>query len=244
MADPVAQVAYGNVDFALHLDAITYSTGPSPLLGPITCQIGRGERVIVLGPNGAGKSLLLRLAHRLIAPVAGRIVRSACGPLREAMVFQRPVLLRRSVLGNVLFGLRSPGVSHTDALARATAALKLVGLEPLADRPARVLSGGEQQRVALARAAIIEPDLLWLDEPTSSLDPGATRMVEDAALAMNQRGTTLVMATHDIGQARRLATRVLFLHKGQLLEDSPAQTFFSGGQHALGRRFLAGELLA
>ena len=207
-------------------------------------QIHDGERLMVLGPNGAGKSLLLRIGHGLLDAADGSVAwASAAVRDAQAMVFQQPTLLRRSSLENVAYPLRVRGVRRAEALVRARAALAQTGIDALAARPARALSGGEKQRVALARAIALAPRLLWLDEPTASLDPGATRAIEDGVRELNRRGCTIVMTTHDVGQARRLATRVLFMHRGRIVADQPADAFFRAPAHEIARRFLAGELI-
>ena len=238
---------------------VTLATDGMRLLSGIDLDILQGERLLVLGPNGAGKTLLMQVAHRLIAPTHGQV--EATGQVREAMVFQRPVLLRRSVIGNVLYaidhaqlgcgkhssaakGNDTNGGKPTEAReARALAALRLVGLESLAHRPARVLSGGEQQRVALARAAALQPDLVWLDEPTANLDPASTQSIESIVLRMSGEGATCVMSTHDIGQARRLAQRIVLMAGGRIIESTEAERFFEEPATEAGRRYLRGELL-
>jgi tungstate transport system ATP-binding protein len=225
---------------------ITLAMDGNRLLSGVNLDIRAGERLLILGPNGAGKTLLMHLGHRLIEPTEGRI--EAARPLREAMVFQRPVLLRRSVIGNVLYAIdhAQPGRgerSRTDREERAMAALRLVGLDGLAERPARVLSGGEQQRVALARAAALQPDLVWFDEPTANLDPASTQAIEAIVNRMSQDGATCVMTTHDIGQARRLAQRVVLMAAGRIIECTDAARFFQEPCTDAGRRYLRGELL-
>ncbi len=230
----------------LQVEQLGFKAGGVPILQDVSFTIEAGAPTIVIGPNGAGKSVLLRLLHGLLAPTVGRIVWN--GPpqraaRRQAMVFQRPVLLRRSVLANALYPLRLAGVPRAERDARAQSALTLVGLAGLADRPARKLSGGEQQRLALARAAALHPEVLFLDEPCASLDPAATRAVEAIVAALAARGTKIVMTTHDLAQARRLAGDILLLHRGQVLEHAPARRFFTAPATAEAAAFLRGELL-
>ena len=205
----------------------------------LTLTLGGGAPTILLGPNGSGKSTLLRLAMGLARPTAGRIRwagRAAPGE-RLAMVFQRPVMLRRSAAANVAYALRA----HDDA--RVTELLDRVGLGALGDRPARRLSGGEQQRLALARALARDPEILFLDEPTASLDPAATKGVEDIVRNVAATGVKIVMATHDIGQARRLAGDIVFLARGRLVERADAAQFFNAPTTAEAAAFLRGDLV-
>jgi tungstate transport system ATP-binding protein len=232
----------------LYLDTVRFEAGGRSLIDGITLSLSGGARTVILGPNGAGKSLLMRLCHGLLRPTGGAVRWALDGSetvvrRRQAMVFQRPVLLRRSVLANVRYALWAARVPRGRRAALAAAALERFGLAPLADRPARVLSGGEQQRLALARAWALEPEVLFLDEPTSALDPGATRDVETAIWAFHAAGTKIVMTTHDLGQARRLADEILFLHRGRLLERTPADQFFEEPQTEEARAFVKGELL-
>ena len=228
----------------LHAEGLDFFAGGVPILADVSFSIGHGPPSLIIGPNGAGKSVLLRLLHGLLAPTAGRVRWSGeASARRQAMVFQRPVLLRRSVLANAAYPLALAGVARADRAARAMAALDLVGLAGLAARLARKLSGGEQQRLALARAAALRPEILFLDEPCASLDPAATRAVEDIVLALARAGTKIVMTTHDLGQARRLAGEVLFLHRGRLRERTPAETFFTQPATAQAAAFLRGELV-
>ncbi|MBR0674053.1 ATP-binding cassette domain-containing protein [Neoroseomonas soli] len=235
-------------DTVLPLEAsgIGFAVGALRILSDVALTIAPGAPTIIIGPNGAGKSVLLRLLHGLLAPTEGEITwagRNGDAARRQAMVFQRPVLLRRSALANVLYPLRLAGLPAKEREARASHALDLVGLSVLADRPARRLSGGEQQRLALARAAAMRPEVLFLDEPCASLDPGATRAVEEIVAALAAGGTKIVMTTHDLGQARRLAGDVAFLHAGRLREHTPAAAFFAGPATAEAAAFLRGELL-
>ena len=201
---------------------------------------------VLVGPNGAGKTTLLRAAMGLIAPTRGRITwggREASPPDRRAILFQRPVMLRRSTAGNVRYALAAAGVPRGARNERAAELLALVGLTGLERRPARRLSGGEQQRLALARALARDPAILFLDEPTASLDPAATKAIEDIVRAVTARGVKVVMSTHDLGQAKRLAGDVVLLHRGRLIENAPAAEFFANPRTQEARTFIAGELL-
>ncbi len=226
----------------LIVSGLAYAAGTVHPLAEATFRLEPGTRNIVLGANGAGKSVLLRLLHGLLLPTAGRIDWAAPNAQgAQAMVFQRPVMLRRSVRENLEFALAVANAAG-DHSQLAHAALEEVGLAHLAERPARLCSGGEQQRIALARARVLRPQLLFLDEPTASLDPAATRAVEEAVLSMHKAGTTILMTTHDLGQARRLAERILFLHAGRLVEDALAQEFFQRPRSQEAAAFIKGEL--
>ncbi|GGK45085.1 ATP-binding cassette domain-containing protein [Salinarimonas ramus] len=229
----------------LTLETVSYAVSGTPLLRDVSLTIGAGRRLVVMGPNGAGKSLLLRLCHGLLAPTTGR-VRWASGearPKAQGMVLQRPVLLRRSVAANLDYPLALAGLPKAERRAMVEASLARFGLAPLAARPARRLSGGEQQRLALARAWALRPEILFLDEPSAALDPSATRLVEAAIASVAADGITVVMTTHDLGQARRLAEDVVFLHRGRLVEHGPADAFFSVPQSPEARAFVAGDLV-
>jgi tungstate transport system ATP-binding protein len=223
-----------------------FSAGGAEILRDVSLKITAGAPTLLIGANGAGKSVLLRLLHGLLKPSAGRVfwaMPTDYAARRQAMVFQRPVLLRRSVLANTLYPMALAGVAREDRDARAEEALALVGLADRAADPARKLSVGQQQRLALARAAALQPELLFLDEPSASLDPAATRAVEEIVLKLAQRGTKIVMTTHDLAQARRLAGDVVFLHRGSVLEQAPAEAFFQQPASTTARAFLRGELV-
>jgi tungstate transport system ATP-binding protein len=230
----------------LALEGVGFEAGGHPILAGIDVVLDAGPRTVILGPNGAGKSVLMRICHGLIVPTSGRVrwahPERAGEPRRQAMVFQRPVLLRRSVLGNLTFALAVAGVPRAERRARAMAALERVGLTALAERPARVLSGGEQQRLALARAWMLRPEVLFLDEPTANLDPGATREIESVVQSIHASGTKIVMITHNLGQARRVGDEVLFLDRGRLAERASVEDFFRHPATAEADAFLKGEL--
>ena len=215
------------------------------LLAGVDLTIARGACTLVLGANGAGKSTLLRLLHGLLVPNVGTIAWGGAPkrPPGQAMVFQRAVLLRRSAAANIRYALKLARVSETEADVRIDDALAEVGLPHLGHRSARTLSGGEQQRLALARAWALRPEVLFLDEPTASLDPRATRAVEDIVRGIHARGTTIVMSTHNLAQARRLADDIVFLHEGRLTEQSPASIFFQSPRTPEAAAFLEGERL-
>lgn len=227
----------------LRAEGLGFSAGGIAILSDVSLTLEPGAPSIIVGPNGAGKSVLLRLLHGLLVPSAGRVLWAGDAARRQAMVFQRPVLLRRSVLANAVYPLKLAGIAAAEREPRARAALELVGLAPLADRPARRLSGGEQQRLALARAAALSPEVLFLDEPCASLDPAATRAVEEIVGQLAARGTKIVMTTHDLGQARRLAGEVLFLNRGRLREQTPSVAFFNQPATPEAAAFLRGELV-
>lgn len=227
---------------ALELESVGFIHRGHTLLKPTSLRLAGCQRTLIMGPNGAGKSLLMRLAHGLLTPTSGT-VRWQGKPPAQAMVFQRPVLLRRSALDNLTYVLAIHKISRQNRKTQAINALDKFGLAHLAKRPARVLSGGEQQRLALARAWLLNPQVLFLDEPTSALDPAAIKAVEDAVLEFHHSGTRIVMTTHDLHQARRLANDVVFLHNGELLEHTPASDFFTAPASREAGAFIRGELV-
>jgi tungstate transport system ATP-binding protein len=228
----------------LVLDRVFFAANGRTIIERLSAEIAAGPRTIILGPNGAGKSVLLRLCHGLLKPSAGRVDWRGTqnGRGRQAMVFQRPVMLRRSAVANIAYGLRLNGVSPRERELRARDVLEAVGLAAIADHPARVLSGGEQQRLALARAWALGPEVLFLDEPTANLDPGATRDIETLIGQIRAGGTKIVMTTHNLGQAKRLGDEVLFLNQGRLVERSPVEQFFTKPASAEADAFIRGEL--
>ena len=230
----------------LRLDEVSFVAGGRAIVDRVSLELDAGPRTIILGPNGAGKSVLMRLCHGLLAPTSGRIewasVERPGERRRQAMVFQRPVMLRRSAIANIEYALGLAGVFAIERVRQARAALESVGLAHLAERSARVLSGGEQQRLALARAWALRPEVLFLDEPTASLDPGASAEVERIVQAIHAAGTKIVMCTHNLGQARRLGDEILFLNQGRLTERAPVERFFDAPASAEARGFIKGEL--
>jgi tungstate transport system ATP-binding protein len=216
------------------------------ILDRITLTVAPGAPTVLIGPNGAGKTTLLRAGMGLVAPSGGIITwagEPAPAPGRRAIVFQRPAMLRRSAAGNLRYALRAAGIARQRREAAIEELLGAVGLAELRQRAARRLSGGEQQRLAVARALALDPAVLFLDEPTASLDPAGTKAIEDVIRAVSGRGVKIVLATHDLGQARRLGGDIVLLHRGRIVETGPAPAFFDAPQTAEARNFLSGELL-
>jgi len=217
--------------------------GTVEALRGVNLKLRRGERLALVGANGSGKTTLLRLLHGLVSCSSGaRVMQGGGAAPVVAMLFQRPFVLSLSVRQNLIVALWLRGLPRAERSARAADALHRVGLEGLAARPARELSGGQQQRLALARAWALRPDLLLLDEPTASLDPSAKREVESLIEAIAAEGVTLVMSTHNLGQAKRLAGRVACLEAGRLVVDLPVAEFFTSTLPPAAAQFLKGEL--
>lgn len=247
----------------LRLDGVWFKTpsngktGGMPLIKDMNLTLDAGPRTVIVGPNGAGKSLLLRLCHGLLQPSEGRVLWGDASSAhsiapkavakavasRQAMVFQRPVMLRRSVSANIDYALALHKVAHSARADIIADVLNKTGLSRHADAPARVLSGGEQQRLALARAWALKPEVLFLDEPTASLDPSASHQIEELVAAIHAQGTKIILTTHDLGQARRMSDEVLFVHRGRLLERAPTEAFFTAPTNDLAQAFVKGELL-
>ena len=202
-----------------------------------------------MGPNGAGKSLLLRVLAALIEPDDGAVSWAGTAPSRRraprlGFVFQKPVMLRRSAIDNVRYALKVAGVPRIERDSRALDALAGAGLDRLAGSPARVLSGGEQQRLAIARALATRPEILLLDEPTANLDPTATGAIESLVQRAHRASTSVVFVTHDLGQARRLADDVVFLHRGRVAERTAADCFFTRPSSEAATAFIEGRLMS
>ena len=224
----------------LALHEVSVQFGGLRALDRVSLRIAQGEFVAVVGANGSGKTTLLRALHGLLKLQGRREVHNTA--LRQAMVFQRPFVLRLNVANNLRLPLWLAGVPRVQWPERVAAALQRVGLAGLEQRPARALSGGQQQRLALARAWAVRPDVLFLDEPTASLDPSAKKEVEALLAGFAAEGMTLVMSTHNLGQAKRLARRVVYVEDGAVHADLPTAQFFSGQLQGRARQFLDAEL--
>ncbi len=231
----------------LSVHDLSFAINGTTIIDKLSFELHAGARTIILGANGAGKSILLRLCHGLLAPKSGTISWRGGYPAmvrkRQAMVFQRPVMLRRSAYANLDYALQLTGMARDKRELRIRAAARQGrARHAVAERSARVLSGGEQQRLALARAWALQPEVLFLDEPTASLDPTATRAVEEIIAAIHADGTKIVMTTHNLGQARRLGDEILFLHRGRLVERAPVEAFFNTPATPEAAAFIKGEL--
>ncbi|MBT4487612.1 MAG: ATP-binding cassette domain-containing protein [Rhodospirillaceae bacterium] len=231
------------------MNNVSLKRGDKMVLKEINCRFDAAPaRSFIIGPNGAGKSLFLRVCHGIVAPDHGTVdwagkTDPQTRARAQAMVFQRPVLLRRSTRGNIDLALKIHGLDAGERRQRVAEALDRTGLTRLADTSARALSFGEQQRLALARAMALRPQVLFLDEPTANLDPAAAHLVEDIVRGLSEAGVKIIMTSHDLNQARRLAQEVIFLHRGRIKERAPAEAFFKGPENDLARAFLNGELL-
>jgi len=226
----------------IQLESATVRFGSKTALTNVDLHVTRGERIAVVGANGAGKSTLLRAAHGLVPLAAGRRVLGSGRAPRIAMVFQRPFMLQLSLRANVELGLMLRGVARAERRDQAMRSLERVGLAAEALRNARVLSAGQQQRAALARAWALQPEVLLLDEPTASLDPTAKREVESLIGEFVDQGITVLMSSHNLGQVKRLASRVIYLEHGRVLADVPTDRFFNGPLPSEADLFLKGEL--
>jgi len=236
------EARYANL-LPLRVRGLELCCGGTPVLTGLDLDLSPHGCTAIMGPNGAGKSLLLKVLHGLLTPTAGEVCWGSQPPAavtaRQALVFQKPVLLRRSVAANIDFVLKARGKPQQarDAL------LDRVGLLHKARAPARRLSGGEAQRLALARALATDPEVLFLDEATASLDPSSVQVIETIVKDACARGIRVICVTHDSGQARRIADDVVFLHGGRVAEHSPADRFFSAPQSPAARAYLDGRLV-
>ncbi|MDQ7079573.1 MAG: ATP-binding cassette domain-containing protein [Paracoccaceae bacterium] len=242
---PVAEAGGGSI-LPLRLEGAVARIRGKTLIGPIDLTIGRRGLTIVMGPNGSGKTTLLRLMHGLQRVASGRVIWAlpeGAVRARQAYVFQTPIMMRRSVVDCIAYPLILHGTARAEARAQAAGWARRIGLGHVLNQPAPVLSGGEKQKLALARALIRRPDILFLDEPCANLDGSAMRDIESILIQARQAGTRIVMATHDMGQARRLATDVLFMYGGKVHESAPAAAFFNQPQTTKAQAFIKGDIV-
>ncbi len=230
-----------SMEIALKLENVVYSHENGKALNECTINLRKECITVVLGPNGAGKSILLKLCHGLLQPTSGKITPTDASD-ESAMVFPKPVLLRRSVLENLAFVLEQANVKKEERENIATQALNEFSMEEFADRPARRLSSGEQQKLSLIRALLMKPDILYLDEPTANLDPNATSTLEQMIAKASNNDVTIIMATHDLMQAKRIAEQIIYIEDGHIVEVSTAADFFESPKDERAKRFIAGKL--
>ena len=203
---------------------------------------------VIVGPNGAGKSVLIRILCNLLKPDTGQVTWAGLAPDARrrhtvGLLLQKPVLLRRSAMANLVFTLRQTGLDPKKCINRSEQALAKAGLWELREVPANRLSGGEQQRLALTRALLLEPQILFLDEPTASVDPASTLVIEQQLRSACENGLSVVMVSHDQGQVLRLADEIVLMHKGRVVEQNSREGFFNAARSVLARKWIAGELL-
>lgn len=232
--------------FPLSVRGATTRRRGRTLVGPVDLDLDGQGTCVVLGPNGSGKTTLLRLLHGIARLSDGTIswaVNTETAQNAQAFVFQRPVMLRRTVSENLMYPLRLAAISKATARKEAESWSARVGLSDMLDRPAHVLSGGEQQKLAIARALITHPELVFLDEPTASLDGRATREIETILGDAVSNGTRLILATHDMGQARRMGKRIVFMLAGRVHETGSGPAFFDGPKTPEAQAFLKGDIV-
>ena len=230
----------------LQIKAISLRRGGRVILGPISWDLAGKGITVLMGPNGSGKTSFLRAMHGLERINQGSLHWSAALKAvreRQSFVFQTPILMRRSVLDCIAYPLLLDKIPRTEARRRAAEAAARVGLGALLDQPAQVISGGEKQKLALARALVRGPELLFLDEPCANLDGRSTREIEAILCDARDAGTRIVMSTHNLGQARRLADDILFLYNGQLVEAGPKTTLLEAPATSEMAAFINGDLL-
>lgn len=230
----------------LELSGVVAKVRGKQLLGPVDLTIGATGLTVVMGPNGAGKTTLLRVMHGLQRITAGTLTWSAektVARQKQAFVFQSPIMMRRRVIDSIAYPLILHGVDKRSARIRAKEWAIRVGLGHVLQEGAPMISGGEKQKLAVARALINTPEILFLDEPCANLDGRSTREIEAVLKQAELAGTRIVMATHNLGQARRLASDVIFVHGGKILEITPANTFFDSPQTPQAKAFIQGDIV-
>ena len=230
--------------FPIRVKNLSLATPEKVLLHDLNCNFTQETLTAVIGPNGAGKSLFVRCLHGLTTPTNGTIDfgdKKLTEEIRrkQSMVFQTPQLLRRSVIDNIKFvaKLSSGNTKNLDKLLDDT------GLTAVRNQPARNLSGGEKQRLSLARAIVSNPEILFLDEATSSLDPSSVFIIENLITNIKSMGVKIILITHDIGQAKRLADDIIFMHKGKILETGLTLEFFKNPVTKAATSFLTGDIV-
>ncbi len=228
------------------LDGASVKRRGKTILGPITHDLAPGGITIVLGPNGAGKTTFLKVLHGVERLSAGQVawsVPAAEAQKSQSYVFQSPIMLRRTVAQNLAYPLQLTGTPKAQIQTKVQSWAAKIGLADALDTSAPRLSGGEKQKLALGRALIRDPKVVFLDEPCANLDGRSTKEFEALLITAKSAGTRIIMTTHDLGQAKRLAEDVIFLLGGQIVEAGPAPAFFADPQTAQARAFLKGDIV-
>ena len=226
-------------------DNLSVSFGSVNILNKINFKIHDKDITAVIGPNGAGKSILLQTINGLTNIQRGKITfnsffHSDDIRKKQALVFQNPTLLRRNVISNMEF---IANINKNIDKKTIQNSLVRCGLGGYDQKSARLLSGGEKQRLSLARALLTQPSILLLDEPTANLDPFSLKLIEDIILEENKKGTCIILTTHDMAQAKRLATNIIFMNKGEVIEQKNSKTFFNKPETNEALKYIKGEIL-
>ena len=249
LENPMLKTTNNKGLFPLKVENLVLNVNGKKLINNLSFILKAEGITALMGPNGAGKSLTLRLLHNLIEKTSGTIRWNNVTDQKsiqnaQAMVFQKPVLLRRSVIENLRYNLKVKNINSKAKQDKLIdEALTKAGLMDQAQNPARLLSGGEQQKLAMARALMDNPSILFLDEPTASLDPNATLVIEELIKEASKMGTKIILVTHDIGQAKRLAEEIIFLNQGQVCEQGPAQEMIANPKSKPARQYFSGEIV-
>ena len=230
--------------FPIKVKNLSLEINKKILLNNLTCELTAGGITVIMGPNGAGKSLFVRCLHGLSKPKNGTILYGklpvgAATRGRQSMVFQSPKLLRRSVIENLRFVANLNKKNDQNLLEL----LKKTDLSLLKDQQVSTLSGGEKQRLSLARALVSNPEILFLDEATSSLDPRSVSIIESLMEEIKLKNVKIILITHDVNQAKRIADDIIFMNNGEIRETGLANDFFSNPQSQEARAFLKGDLI-
>jgi tungstate transport system ATP-binding protein len=232
--------------FPLRVTDVKVNIKRKRLIGPINLEIEQNGISILLGANGSGKTTLLEAIHGLKKLSSGKVewtISHNLAAAEQAFVFQSPIMLRRTVAENLTFPLKVRGLSKSTATKEAIIWAKKIGLEEKIKQQAVLLSGGEMQAIAVARALITKPKMLFLDEPTASLDGATKKAIEDILISASSNGTKILMSTHDLGQAKRLAKDIIFLHNGIVEAHCYKEEFLTEPPSKAAKQFLAGDIV-
>ena len=232
--------------FPLRVTDVKINIKSKRLIGPINLEIEQNGISILLGANGSGKTTLLEALHGLRKLSAGKVewnISNNQAAAEQAFVFQSPIMLRRTVAENLAFPLKVRRLSKLTTTTEVMMWAKKIGLEDKIRQQAVLLSGGEMQAIAVARALITKPKMLFLDEPTASLDGATKKAIEDILISASSNGTKILMSTHDLGQLKRLARDIIFLHKGIVEAHCSKEEFLTKPASKAAKQFLAGDIV-